>query len=327
MLRPGLLRGVIGMILCGLAAAFVYSALAAGNIYAMTALIMLLMGLLMGGVRGLFSGAVLLVPAYLFLRSPVPPQSAEFGVILLALIVFLGIVPGIIVLEGLILKRLVGAAAAAVLAVPIYITFLVAFPPPPGIGPNSGATLMFAGLGMAFGFVWGVGATSPGASSHEGPAYYAELSAQAQPNRLKELREMALKLGPQAVAILLPLVRPLLITLGVVTLVILALVFVATNPIVPVSRVQTNDAAASAVTMTGDKLLLFVVITVVVLGAVATLAVLLALGVNLLNRQVNAAKKEPKAPVEKLPDTFRLLDFAVSWLADILGGLRRLLSR
>jgi hypothetical protein len=327
MLRPGLLRGILGMILCGLAAAFVYSALAAGGIYAITALLMLLMGLLLGGLRGLFSGAVLLAPAYLFLRSPVPPQSAQFGTILLALIVFLGIVPGIIVLEGAILKRLVGAAAAAVLAVPIYITFLVAFPPPLGIGPNSGATLMFAGLGMAFGFVWGVGAASPGASSHEGPAYFAELAARAQPNPIKELRELALKLGPQAAETLLPLVRPLLITLGLVALVMLAVVFVATNPIVPVSRVQTNDAAASAVTMTGDKLLLFVVIIVVVLGAIATLAVLLALGVNLLNRQVNTAKKEPKAPVEKLPNVFRLFDFAVSWLADILGGLRRILSR
>jgi hypothetical protein len=186
---------------------------------------------------------------------------------------------------------------------------------------------MFAGLGMAFGFVWGIGATSPGASSHEGPAYAAELSARARPNPIKELREVALKLGPQAAETLLPLARPLLITLGIVALVILGVVFVATNPIVPVSRVQTNDAAASAVTMTGDKLLLFVVITGVVLGAIATLAVLLALGVNLLNRQVNAAKKEPKAPVEKLPNVFRLFDFAVSWLADILGGLRRILSR
>mgnify|MGYP001764331814 CR=1 FL=1 len=65
----------------GVAAAFTYSALASGGIFAVTALIMLLMGLLMGGVRGLFSGAVLLAPAYVFLRAPVPPLSAQFGVV------------------------------------------------------------------------------------------------------------------------------------------------------------------------------------------------------------------------------------------------------
>jgi hypothetical protein len=326
--RPGLLRGIGGMIVMGLAFGLTYHSIGTGGIWMVTALLMLAMGVLLGGWRGLFTAAVFIVPVSLLLYYPIPLPSEQFGVIMLAFAVYLGIIPGIIVALGFVLRKVVGALIAALLIVPGYITFLVAFPFPLTAGASSGASFMFAAVGMAFGFVWGVGAASPGATAHEGPTYIAAVSAKPRPNPVRMAREKVIELLPFVRNLILPLIRPLLIALGIAVVISGALLFVATNPIVPVSRRQTFDAAAAAEIVTGEKLLLFIVIAIAILGAVATFAVLMALGINALNKQVNEAKKEKPEPLDTrtVPGS-PFAEFLLNWVNDILNVLRRSVTR
>lgn len=314
------------MVVIGLAAAVTYRALATGGIWTISALLMLAMGLLLGGVRGLFAGMIFIIPTYVLLYYPVPPQSAEFGTLLLALAVFLGVVPMVFVALGLLLKRAIGALVAALLIVPGYITFLIFFPMPLGPGALPSAALLFGGFGMAFGFLWGIGFASPGASAHEGPGYYAQLEALDRP-RIQPVRQVMAVVrtrGPEVRDLIAPLIRPLITALVVAGALVGAVLFVAANPIVPVSVAQTRDSAANAAAVTGEKFILFVVIAAVILGAVVTLAFLLALGINALNRQINEAKKvapEPVAPQQFR--AFRVADFFITWVNDVLTVFRR----
>jgi len=328
-LRPGFLRGLFGMVVCGAAFAFTYRSIGTGGIYLVAAVAMLVLGLVLGGIQGLFLGMVFTIPAYVLLYFPVPPQSAEFGTLLVALIVYLGLIPGLYVVLGFLLKRVAGAVIGALFAAPAYITFLVAFPlalfSP---GATSGGTGVFMAFGMAFGMVWGIGGMSQGASAHEGPTYLAKVNAPPARKPVREARELATKLIPQAKTIFLPMVRPALTAIGIGVVAVGILFFVASNPIVPVSRQQTYQAVAATNMVTGDKLLLFVVIAVVVLGAVVTLAVGLTLLMNSLGQQVNAAKKEKPEPVEtdKI-GVLNLANFFVTWILDILNWLRGSVSR
>ncbi|MCC7208413.1 MAG: hypothetical protein IT323_13985 [Anaerolineae bacterium] len=330
-LRPGLLRGIVGAVALGLGAAITYRSIALGGIFLVSALALMIMGLLLGGVRGLFLGMVFNIAAYVLLHYPIPPATAEFGTLLLAIALYVGIVPIVFVALGFVLKGVLGAALAAVLVVPAYITFLIPFPLGAGAGPVEGTALLFGGFAMTLGFLWGVGFASPGASAHEGPGYTAALVAAERP-RPQPVREVVLFAEKQIPFVrehIVPLIRPILIAVGVVALLVGAVMFVAMNPIVPVGSAQTRDTAASALAVTGEKFILFVIIAVVVIGAVVGLALALSLGIRILNRQVVEAKQAAPEPVEprQFRSAFKFVDFFVRWLQDLVAGVGRLFAR
>ncbi|MFQ3535639.1 MAG: hypothetical protein SNJ58_07165 [Aggregatilineales bacterium] len=328
LIRPGFARAVIGMIVGGVVIGTAYAAIALGEKYIVALLCMVLFGLFFGGVRGLLFGLLLHVPVHLLLHWPVPPQTADFGTILVALIVYLALVPGGMLTHGFLVKRFIGAGIAAVLVVPAYVTFLVAFPLAPGDGIVQGSLLILAGIGGTFGFLWGMGAMAPGASAHEGPAYWAAVEAAQKPRfGLREAIGLARKVVPPLVETFRPLIQPIAVAVGVTLGLVFLIFMIVTNPIVPVSRLQTANEAASAVAITGDKLIAFIVVTLVVIGAVASLAIGLALLMRYANREVNAAKEMKPEPISNPPWPLRLADFAITWINDIFRGLRSTFQR
>ena len=323
LIRPGFIRAVNGMILGSVVAGAAYAGLALGEKYIVALLCMAIFGVLFGGVKGLLLGLILHVPVHLLLHWPVPPQTADFGTILVALTVYLALVPGGMITHGFLLKRFIGVGIVAVLVVPAYVTFLVAFPLAPGGGIVQGSLLIMAGFGATFGFLWGMGAMAPGASAHEGPTYWAAVEAAQKPRfRVRDAIALVRKVVPPLVETFRPMLQPI----GVAVAVTLGLVFIifmiATNPIVPVSRLQTTNEAASAAAVTGDKLITFIVIAVVVIGAVASLAIGLELLMRYTNREVNTAKEMKPEPIKNPPWPLRLADFVITWINDILSGLR-----
>ncbi|HRE49350.1 MAG TPA: hypothetical protein PLD47_16620 [Aggregatilineales bacterium] len=332
-LRPGLLRSIIGAAAFGAAFSMVYRAFAQGEYYAIAAAFFLLQGFLFGGLRGMLIGGVFFVPAYFLLHFPIAQQSDPFGNILLTLAVYVGAVPTIYLAHAFVLKKILGVIISAAVIVPGYATLLIA----PGFistaiplvyqrgpGVSVGASLVFAGFGLAFGYLWGIGAVSAGASAHEGPNYYAAVAEleQPKPRPVRQLREQVTKALPNILAHVQPMIRPIVITLGVITLVTGAIFFVALNPIVPVSRAQTYNTAASATQLTGEKLITFLVFGGVIIGAIVSLAALLAVGISVLNRNVNVAKKEQVVPANiKGTKLARLGNFALDWVRDILNGV------
>jgi hypothetical protein len=323
LIRPGFIRAVNGMILGGVVVGTAYAALALGEKYIVALLCMAIFGLLFGGVRGLLLGLILHVPVHLLLHWPVPPQTADFGTILVALIVYLLLVPGGMLTHGFLVKRFIGAGIVAVLVVPAYVTFLVAFPLAPGGGIVQGSLLILSGVGGTFGFLWGMGALAPGASAHEGPTYWAALEAAQKPRfGLREAIALARKVIPPLIETFRPLIQPIAVAAGVTLGLIFIIFMIVTNPIVPVSRLQTTNEAASAVAVTGDKLITFIAVIAVVIGAVASLAIGIALLMRYANREVNTAKEMKPEPIKNPPWPLRLADFFISWINDIFSGLR-----
>jgi hypothetical protein len=322
--HPGGTRAIAGMLLGGFTTAMLYRGLADGGNFSILAIVMLALGFGLGALRGLAAGAVLYAVQYaLFRTTSGLPASDTLGTIANA-VVALAVIPSLMVLLGLSFKGAWGAVIAALAAAPAFLTVLIFFPQPRAAGPNNGATLIFGGLGMAFGALWGIGAFSPGASAHEGPRYYA--AQHVQPNPLIVLAKQAFKAAPGIMANVRPLLRPLMVAIGI-ALAITA-VIMAASTLLPITRVQTNNVAASASAVTGDKFIMFVIVSVVILGAVGTLAVLLALGVNALTRQVGEAKKAAAEPVKvEQNKLFRFIGFIVSWVQDILQGTRKSMSR
>lgn len=328
LIRPGFMRAVIGLIVGGVAVGSAYAALALGEKYIVALLCMAIFGLLFGGVRGLLLGLLLHVPVHLLLHWPVPPQTADFGTILVALIVYLALVPGGMLTHGFLIKRFIGAGIVAVLVVPIYVTFLVAFPLAPGDGIVQGSLLILSGIGGTFGFLWGMGAIAPGASAHEGPTYWVAVQTAEQPRfGVREAIATARKVIPPLVETFRPLIQPIAVAVGVTLGLVFIIFMIATNPIVPVSRLQTTNEAASAVAVTGDKLIAFIVIAVVIIGAVASLAIGLALLMRYANREVNTAKEMKPEPIKTPPWPLRLADFFIAWINDIFRGLRSTFQR
>jgi len=186
--------------------------------------------------------------------------------------------------HGFLVKRFIGAGIVAVLVVPAYVTFLVAFPLAPGDGIVQGSLLILAGVGGTFGFLWGMGAIAPGASAHEGPTYWAALEAAQKPRfGLREAIALARKVIPPLVETFRPLIQPIAVAIGVT----LGLIFI-----------------------------LFVI------GAVASLAIGIALLMRYTNREVNTAKEMKPEPIKNPPWPLRLADFFITWINDIFSGLR-----
>ncbi len=205
-----------------------------------------------------------------------------------------------------------------------------------GMDYFSGATAIFAGFGALFGWLWGVGTFNP--KSHEHGGLQHSEYENTRPNRAMVAVRGAVRATPGIVRAVLPLVRPLIVAL-IVCAITVAL-FMAVGMAMQ-TRVQTDKPEASAVTPQGsiilpvggpdgtpvNKTVFFVVLAAVILGMLGGLSIVLALVVNKLSGDVNAAKKAPNNPPQKEPALFRLIDFFVSWLNDLLEGAKHSVTR
>jgi hypothetical protein len=329
-MRPGLVRSLLGLVVCGLAGALTYRSIATGATLQIAAVLLLVEGLLLGWGRGFIFGAIFNIAAYVLLHFPVAAPTEPFGNILLTLTVYLGVVPVLYVVLGALLAKGAGALAGALIFAPAYVTFVVAFPFPLWAGPVQGATLIFAGFAAAFGYLWGIGALSPGASAHEGPTYLAAVEAAEKPKARPVLaaRQFVIKNLPGVVRFSKPLLQPMGIAVAVIGALTFGTFFIINNPIVRVSRNQTFQDAANASVVTGEKFITYVVFIAVILGGVVSLAIVLSLLVSYANGYVNKAKADKATPLDVKEAWYtRWANFGISWVQDILAGIRQDLSR
>jgi len=204
-----------------------------------------------------------------------------------------------------------------------------------GLGYFSGSTAIFAGFGGLFGWLWGVGSFNPLSHEHEG---FAHAHYEKKPSRAVVAMRGAAKATPDFVRQILPLLRPLVVALIVCAITVGLFMVVG---MVLQTRVQTNTPAASAVTPQGDimlplggpdstpvnKTLFFIIAAAIILGTLAAMSIGLELVFNALSKQVNQVKKEPNSPPQQEPALFRLIDFFVTWINDILEGTKRSVTR
>jgi hypothetical protein len=206
----------------------------------------------------------------------------------------------------------------------------------PNLPVTTGAALMFAGFGGLFGWLWGVGTFNPYSHEHNGMEHLLEMKS--EPTTLARLIHRGIRGTPGFIRWLAPFIRPLLVAL-VVSVVVVAIFMVLGMIPSPVNRVQTDTPIASAVTPAGsiilpigdglavNKTVFFVIIAGAVLTTMAIFAIVLALIMNALAPRVIEAKQAPPEPPKTEPALFRLIDFYVSWVGDILEGTRRSISR
>jgi hypothetical protein len=201
-----------------------------------------------------------------------------------------------------------------------------------GLEYSAGSAVFFGGFGCLFGWLWGIGSFASQSHDHHGIDHLRE---NPPPDPVVTALTKARTATPEVVESLKPLIRPMLVAFGVALLVLV--IFMVVGSIPGFNKVQTENPAASAVNLTGSvpisdttqmsKLGIFAIIVVVVLGLMGGLAVVLALGMNKLSAQVQEAKKAPADPPKTEPLLFRLIDFFVSWVGDILEGTRRSVQR
>jgi hypothetical protein len=142
-----------------------------------------------------------------------------------------------------------------------------------------------------------------------------------------------------------PVIKPLLGPAVVVTVLVGSVIsiLVLLGQIAPGTRTQTVEVDAAATTVAGTasfiglqlpKFLVFLIVAVIILGGVATTALILALIFNALSNAVSKAKKDPKHPVD-LTDSSgqasaagrmfqwvrRLIQFNVDFAADIINAI------
>jgi hypothetical protein len=194
-----------------------------------------------------------------------------------------------------------------------------------------GAMFMFGGIGAAAGWILGVGGFSPGASAHEGPVvtYLEQAQGPKEPGPAQLLAKNAVQFVKWAVPLVIPNIRTMGIALGWIAAITAFFLFIGANPIVRVTRTQTFNDAANTSTITGDKFLIFVIVTVVIIGGLVTTAFAISLIMASVSRQVEVAKK---MKVSRLPDDSPLLklgryaervkDFTLAWVRDMIEGFR-----
>src|SRR5262249_54552224 len=146
------------------------------------------------------------------------------------------------------------------------------------------------------------------------------------PSPLLVAGKAAVKRAPDVIRYVVPLFRPLLLALGVV--VIMLVIFMVLGTIAPIHVVTTDHANANVVTPAGDinlpgdisvnKTVFFVAVVVFILGNMAILGLILSWIMGLLTREVAVAKKAPNNPLQEEPPMFRLIDFFVTWVNDIM---------
>jgi hypothetical protein len=208
-----------------------------------------------------------------------------------------------------------------------------------GLVPQSGPSVLFGGFGGLFGWLWGVGSFNPHSHEHYGIEHAIEAH---EPTSLEKLLHAARAATPGIQEQVKPLIRPMLFALGlcvgvVVLFMVLGLLTTALG--VPIARVQTETASASPMTAAGsitlpigdglqvNKTVFFVILSVIVLAILGGMAIGLALLMNALSGQVDKAKATPDSPLETEPPAFRLIDFFLSWVNDILEGAKDSISR
>jgi hypothetical protein len=199
--------------------------------------------------------------------------------------------------------------------------------------------VFFAGFGGLFGWLWGVGTFSPYSHEHAGFEHHAH---DQEEGRMSALMKRGLHAAPDVIRIIIPLIRPLLIALTlclVITFVFVLAAALLGSTSVPVVKVQTEKALASVTTTAGDILLFgptgpainktvfFAIVVLLVLGIMGGLAVLIALIMGRLSHEVLVAKQEPPSPPQEEPPLFRLIDFFVTWINDILEGTKHTVER
>ncbi len=238
-------------------------------------------------------------------------------------------------------RGVVGFVGGALLLVVLYeiVRALIGGDLPKDMPVDVRPSVFFAGFGGLFGWLWGVGGFSSHAHEHAGLEHYVR---DEKPSRLPMLVSRSVKATPGLVRLIIPLIRPLLIALAICLVVVFVLLLAATvlgSTSVPVVKVQTEKSLASVTTTAGDILLFgpdgpavnktvfFVIIVLLVLGILGGMAIALALIVNALSREVQVAKQSPPEPPQEEPPLFRLIDFFVTWINDILEGTKHTVER
>ncbi len=231
---------------------------------------------------------------------------------------------------GLIIGFVGAIIALAILR--IILTFAGLLGPNDPILPGSGTLLFFGGFGGLFGWLWGIGSLIPASHEHEGLKHYLEHPRETPIQRFFASINAT---RPQLRAVVAPLYRPLLVA-TVVSVIMVAIFMVLGVAHTPLTKVQTDKPAANATTLQGDivlatdatgnptmvvnKTVFFFGIVVVILIILGGFALVLSLIMNALGNQVQKAKKSPDEPAQKEPGVFRLIDFFVTWVKDIISG-------
>jgi hypothetical protein len=198
---------------------------------------------------------------------------------------------------------------------------------------STGPIVIFAGFGGLIGWLWGVGSFNPLSHEHNG---FAHAHYEKKPNRAMVVMSGAAKRAPDLIRQVLPMVRPLIVALVICAITVAA--FMALSMLLT-NRIQTDKVEASAVSPMGqivfggeegvkvNKTVFFLILAAVILGTLGAMSVGLALLFNALNKQVNEVKKEPNSPPQNEPALFRLIDFFVTWVNDILEGTKNSVTR
>jgi hypothetical protein len=232
---------------------------------------------------------------------------------------------------------IVGTILLAVLYEIVRAVFAVDLPYPQSVDLRP--WVFFAGFGGLFGWLWGVGTFSPYSHEHAGFEHHAH---DEQPGRMATLMTRGVKATPGFVRIIIPWIRPLLIALTLCVVVVFVFLLIAAllgSTSAPIVKVQTDKPLASATTIYGDILLFgpdgpainktvfFAIIVLLVLGIMGGLAVVIALIMGRLGHEVQVAKQSPPEPPQEEPPLFRLIDFFVTWINDILESTKRTVER
>jgi hypothetical protein len=206
-----------------------------------------------------------------------------------------------------------------------------------GLPFSTGPSAFFGGFGGLFGWLWGVGTFSPLSHEHNGFEHAAE---HAEPGAVQKTMQRVRASMPGIMANVKPLVRPLLYALGITVIVLVAIMAISMvlgTIDKPIARIQTEKPLASPGTPNGDivfgetvhvnKTVFFLILSAIILGMLGGLAVVIALIMNAVSRNVEEAKASPDNPPQTEPPLFRLIDFFVTWVHDILEGTKRSVQR
>ncbi|MEP7288246.1 MAG: hypothetical protein ABI947_21045 [Chloroflexota bacterium] len=232
---------------------------------------------------------------------------------------------------GLILGMVGGVVALAVLRLILGLIGQIGASEP--LIPSSGTALLCAGFAGGFGWLWGVGSFNPHSHEHHGLEHALE---HPEPSPFELLMARVRKATPGIVSSVRPLIQPLLVALGIAAVVLV--VIMAFGIFAPIHRVTTEVDSASAVTAAGtvmlpfsdtpvNKTVVFIGLTVIILGILGGLSIVIALAMNALGNEVQVVKKTPDEPLATEPPLFRLIDFFVSWVKEILDGTKRSVIR
>lgn len=269
---------------------------------------------------------------------------AEFFVFILLCAIVGGLVGfGLLRMQTTLLRGLLGGIAGFSLAAAVVMVIRWAT----GYHPwDGGAMFMLTAFPTAFASVWGMGGFEARNLTIE-----ANVAARAHPQQPPENRGafdgvmFHVRLFTFLAKRIWPVVEPLLGPAIVVTVLVGSgiAVLVVIGQIAPGTRTQTVEVDAAATTVAGTasflglqlpKFLVFLIVAGLILGAVGTTALVLALIFNALGSAISSARKAPKHPLDltrtgadapPLAGAFqwvrRLIQFNIDFAADIIGAI------